>query len=141
MIVLTILLGISLIKIATIGQAIFISTFLFSIVLSSSYLDAVKWIYNVGIITDERVVDIDFSVFTSRDIATTTIEDITEVTSKSSGFFAGLFRYGTIDVSTRGVTPNIEFADAPDPLYITSVLNHLMESLIINHARVNERSH
>lgn len=121
--------------------AFFCVFFSLSVIFTYSYTNIVHWIYNVGIITEQRVVDIDFLLFTSTDLATTTIEDITEVNTKSSGFWAGIFRYGTVFVSTRGPLPNIEFGDCPDPQYVTMVITDLMKNYDFHKRRTDGHNH
>lgn len=84
------------------------------------------WFYQVGIITHERVIDVDFNTLLSRSIAYTEIEGIVDVEVLQGGFLQGLFNYGTVDVQTEGIEANFEFTNIPEPTAVADTLSDLM---------------
>lgn len=84
------------------------------------------WFFNVYIITDERVIDVDFNSMIYRNISSAKIENIEDVTAKTTGPVAAIFDYGTILIQTAGEKTQFEFDHVPQPAKITKLLNELI---------------
>ncbi len=84
------------------------------------------WFFNVYIITDERVIDVDFTSMISHDISSAKIENIEDVTASTAGPLAAIFDYGTILIQTAGEKTEFEFGDVPQPSKVTKLLNELI---------------
>ncbi|MBP9819814.1 PH domain-containing protein [Candidatus Woesebacteria bacterium] len=84
------------------------------------------WYYNVFIITDERVVDVDFISLLYRRITSAKINNIEDVTSTAGGALQTVFDFGTVTVQTAGAKPEIEFNDVPHPNMIVELFNELL---------------
>ncbi len=85
-----------------------------------------SWFFNVNIITDERVVDVNFPNILYRDISQTKIDQVQDVSVKVGGFVRSLFNYGDVLIQTAGTIPEIEFIDVPFPGKIVKILNQLV---------------
>ena len=92
------------------------NTFLFSVFLISFLLSAslslfayVKWFYNVNIITDKRVVDIDFYSLFFHKMTEARLDKIEDITFKQIGVLSNIFDVGTIYIQTAGTKSEIEF--------------------------------
>lgn len=85
------------------------------------------WYYNVNIVTNERVLDINFIYLLYSETSATTIEKIEEVTARVGGLFRSIFDYGDVLVQTAGEYENIEFKAIPHPNQVVETINHLME--------------
>lgn len=85
-----------------------------------------KWFYRVYIITDERIIDVDFISMVYKDVSTTKIDKIEDVTTISSGFFSSIFDYGTIIVQTAATKQELNFENIPYPSRVSALLNELM---------------
>ena len=86
----------------------------------------VLWYFNVNIITDQRVLDIDFPSLLIQDVSGTLIEQIEDVTFQQIGVFSSIFNYGNVFVQTAGPTPNIEFLQVPQPKNVARIILDLM---------------
>lgn len=84
------------------------------------------WFFNVNIITDERVIDIDFPSILYKDISETKIDQIQDVSIKVGGFTRSLFNFGNVFIQTAGAEPEIHFEDIPNPEQVSRILNQLM---------------
>lgn len=73
------------------------------------------WYFNVYLVTNERVVDIDFRGLLSSDISEAPLDKIEDVTSRVIGFFPLLFRYGDVIIQTAAEVGQFEFERVPDP--------------------------
>jgi len=84
-----------------------------------------SWFFNVYIITDERVFDVDFVHLTYREITDANIDQIQDVTTKLGGVFGTLVNYGHVFIQTASAKPQIEFLNVPNPDGVAEVLRDL----------------
>lgn len=84
------------------------------------------WFFNVYIITDERIIDVDFLSLIYKDVSSAKIDNIEDVTASTGGFLASVVNYGTIKIQTAGEKTEFEFEDVPQPAKVTALLNELL---------------
>lgn len=84
------------------------------------------WFYHVFIITDERIIDVDFHNLLYRDISAAKIDRIEDVTTVTGGFLASMFNYGTVKIQTAGSAPEFQFEDVPQPAKVAAFLNEMI---------------
>lgn len=84
------------------------------------------WFFNVMIITDERIVDIDFENLIYKRISSAKIDNIEDVTGVTGGFLRSMLNFGTVIVQTAGVEQEFEFLDVPHPDRVIKLLNELI---------------
>jgi uncharacterized membrane protein YdbT with pleckstrin-like domain len=83
------------------------------------------WFFNVNILTDERVIDVNFPTLLYREITETKIDKIQDVNIKTGGYIRSLFNFGDVLIQTAGAIPEICFEDVPDPQRVSQVINQL----------------
>jgi hypothetical protein len=86
----------------------------------------IKWFYNVYIITDERIIDIDFHSLLFKDISSAKIDNIEDSTASTGGFWGSLFDYGTITIQTAAEKREFEFGSVPHPNKVAKLINELL---------------
>ena len=96
----------------------FVALFFFEIFLS--------WYYNFYLLTNERIVDIDFDGLTHRSVSETAIRNIQDVTSKTHGFFQVLFGLGDVHIQTAGTAPEFEFPSLGNPEEVVRKISELI---------------
>ncbi len=84
------------------------------------------WYFNIYIITDERIIDVDFYSMIYKEVSEAKIDKIEDVTATTAGFLGAFFNYGTIVVQTAAEKRQFEFAAVPYPARVTKFLNELM---------------
>lgn len=84
------------------------------------------WFFNVYIITDERIIDVDFLSIIYKNISTAKTENIEDITNLSSGVLPSIFDYGTIFIQTAGEKTEFEFENVPHPARIAKLMNELI---------------
>lgn len=96
--------------------------------LTFSYIlvNFLLWYFTVSIITDERVVDIDFINILNKKFAETRITRIEDVTMRTGGFIKTFFDYGDVYVQTAAKDAVFQFEAVPKPDQVVRVINHLM---------------
>lgn len=86
----------------------------------------VKWFFTIDIVTDERVVDLDFFNPFRHNYAETSLDRIEDVSHAPSGALSALFDYGTLTIQTAGARVDIEFDNIPRPRDVQDVLQDLI---------------
>ncbi|MBI2475364.1 PH domain-containing protein [Candidatus Uhrbacteria bacterium] len=86
-----------------------------------------RWSGTQLIITDKRIVDIDRRGFFDRVVTEATYRQIDEASYRVKGFFATVFRYGTIRLLLNGSSADIEFARVFRPSRVHNLINDLRE--------------
>jgi len=77
------------------------------------------WFFNVYIVTDERIIDIDFYNLVYN------IDKIQDVTYNMGGVIRTLFNYGDVTIQTASEVPNFDFLAVPKPDKVARVLQDL----------------
>lgn len=85
------------------------------------------WFFNIYILTDERVVDVDFQNIFFRKISTAKTEEIQDVNVQSSGSFETFFGYGSIFIQTAAEVSQFEFVSIPNPDKVGKIINQLID--------------
>ncbi len=83
------------------------------------------WFFNVNIVTDERLFDVDFVNLLYREITDANLGNIEDVTVKIGSVIRTVFNYGDVLIQTAGEVPNIEFDAVPHPDQVAKILRGL----------------
>lgn len=81
--------------------------------------------YDILIVTDRRLVDIEQKQLFHRDISEMHLEEIQDVNSQVSGFFATIFGFGQVLVQTAGSQANFIFKNLRHPREVASIISDL----------------
>lgn len=85
------------------------------------------WFFNIYILTDERIVDVDFHNIFFRRVSTAKIEEIQDVNIQSSGSFETFFGYGSLFIQTAAEVTQFEFLYIPNPDKVGKIVNQLID--------------
>jgi hypothetical protein len=83
------------------------------------------WFFNVYIITDERIVDVDFYNLTYKEVSDANLDKIEDVTYKMGGVIRTLFNFGDVLIQTAAEVTNFDFLAVPYPDKVVKVLQDL----------------
>ncbi|MBI2049828.1 PH domain-containing protein [Candidatus Roizmanbacteria bacterium] len=108
-------------------QQFFTNFLTVALILSYFWFNLVTYHFNVGIVTNKRVIDLDFQIFGLREFTIADLGRIEDITTKSAGFFQSLFNYGDVFIQTAGTEANVEYHRVPKPTEVTSIINKLIE--------------
>lgn len=86
-----------------------------------------KWFYTVNIITDERIVDVDFINILYHKYSEAQLERIEDVTHRPVGILSSIFDYGNVYVQTAGSKPEFLFDSVPRARDVQDTLLDLLE--------------
>ena len=115
-----------LMSIFTTRFAVAFYIFMFIVFLGLLLRSFLLWFFNVYIITDERIIDVDFLSMVYKNISTAKIENIEDVTNRSSGITSSIFNYGDIYIQTAGEKTEFEFENVPHPAKVAKLINELI---------------
>lgn len=99
---------------------------------------AVLWFYNIYIVTDERLIDVDFMSLLFKNINVTQIHNIEEVNYSIKGMIQSFYNYGNVVVQTasegrseevysKGELSAFTFESVPNPDEVVKIISELME--------------
>ncbi len=86
-----------------------------------------NWYFNVYIVTDERIVDIDFEGLIYRNLSVTQLNNIQDVTFRQAGVGAAMFNYGDVFIQTAAEQREFDFARVPQPARVVEILYMLQQ--------------
>lgn len=108
------------------SQIFFFDLFFIIFILSYLWFNFINWYFNVGIVTNRRVIDIDFDSVLYKQITVAQLDRIQDMTVKSGGYFGTFFNFGSIFIQTAGTEENIVFVNAPHPAEVVDIINQLL---------------
>lgn len=100
--------------------------FYYLIVLGFAFANFVTWFYDIGIVTEERAVDIDFYNISYVSVATARSQDLKDVRYAQKGFFQSLFDYGDVTLVVEASGEKLTFENTPRPAEVVSTLSALI---------------
>lgn len=83
------------------------------------------WFFSTYIVSDKRVVDIDFHGFIHRSFSEALLSNIEDLTHRVSGATQVIFHFGTVDIQTAGESREIEFEKVPNPAHVQDFISDL----------------
>ena len=132
LIILPLLIGILInalsIPIAGVGPGLSLFSLLFYYLLGFEFffLHFLNWFYNISLVTNQRIIDIDFRVLHSKHMAATKIVQIEDVSLNEVGIIRSVFDYGDVRVQTAGTAGHFEFLAVPHPEKIVDLIGDLI---------------
>lgn len=123
----TILLNFFVIDFFSVEEQLYMNIFGFVMAAFYAWTNFLRWYFHVGIVTNQRIVDIDFPSTLYKEVTIAELRDVQEVTTRAVGYIGAIFNYGHILVQTAGTKANIEFHNSPRPSEIVKVINELTQ--------------
>ena len=96
---------------------------IFSVMFTNFYLD-------VLIITSERLIDVEQIRFFSREVATTALENIQDITVKVDGIIASFFGFGDLYIQTAAERREFILKGVPEPDHVKQLIYDLSQKEI-----------
>jgi hypothetical protein len=102
---------------------------LFWYLATSGYIiiNFLHWYFNIYIVTNHRVVDIDFVQLLYKRFSEARLNKIQDVSYQTSGVFASVFNFGDVYVQTAGEAPNFDFVSVPNPDAVVTIISGLIK--------------
>lgn len=91
-----------------------------------SFVNFITWYFNISIVTQKRIIDIDFSNLVYKNIAATKLAQVEDVSYTQAGVIRTLFDYGDVLVQTAGEFENFDFTAVPHPERVIKIIEDLI---------------
>lgn len=104
----------------------FSGAFYFLIVASYAFIKYLSWFYNVSLVTNKRIIDIDFSSLIYENVEATKLSQVEDVGYSQIGIIRSIFDYGDVNLHTAGPASNFEFLAVPHPEKVINIINNLI---------------
>ncbi|MFH0937080.1 MAG: PH domain-containing protein [Candidatus Daviesbacteria bacterium] len=85
------------------------------------------WYFNIYIVTNTHLVDVDFLNLMYRSITSARLDDVQSAKSRISGIFRSLFNYGDVAIETAAKGQTLEFLAVPQPDFVADRIEDLRE--------------
>lgn len=85
------------------------------LVLIIAFEGFLYWYFNVYIVTEKNIVDVDFHSLLFKNIDVAPLRNIEDTSSSMGGILSSIFNYGNVFIQTAGASRNIDFIDIPKP--------------------------
>ncbi|GIW69297.1 MAG: hypothetical protein KatS3mg101_0044 [Patescibacteria group bacterium] len=110
--------------------SVFIITILWYLFSFGFFLqNLLSWFFNVLIVTNKKIVDMDFIGLLYKNISETTLGNIEDVTSNVSGPLGITFNIGSVFIQTAGEKREFEFGGIDDPSAIRDIISDLVSKV------------
>lgn len=106
--------------------AIILLLFYYLMIFGFAFYNFIDWFYNIGIVTQKRILDIDFMHLSYIDIAITQLPEVEDVVHRQKGFFASFFDYGDVIAHTVPGKENFVFERIPHPTKVVDIMSKLL---------------
>ncbi len=94
---------------------------IFSYILESF----LSWYFNIYIVTNKHLVQVQFDSLLSRKVIQSQLEDIQGVSAGIKGIFGSLFNFGDVHIETAAYHENILFTKVPFPDIVANTIEEL----------------
>lgn len=81
------------------------------------------WYFNANIVTNSRIVDIDFENLLSNNIDHASLNSVEEANGRVAGILGLLFNYGNVSIQTAGAISSLDFPRVPNPGKVADIIN------------------
>lgn len=84
------------------------------------------WLFNLDLVTDRRIMDIDYWGFLFFNVAEAPLTNIQDITYRIHGLGPTFFNFGSVYIQTAGTAVNFEFDDVPNPAAVHDLITDVM---------------
>lgn len=103
------------------------------LVLVISFEGFLHWYFNATLVTNEKIVDIDFESLLHKSVDLAPLSKIEEADSTIRGLLGTFFNFGNVTVQTAGSKIAIEMKDTPHPAQVADLILDLAKKTHANH--------
>lgn len=80
------------------------------------------WYFNVYIVTDKNIIDVDFHSILFKNIDVAPLRNIEDTSSRMGGILHSFFHYGDVFIQTAGASRNIDLHSVPRPHHVADFI-------------------
>ncbi len=87
------------------------------------------WYFNVNIVTNKRVIDIDFHSLLLKNVDLAPLQSIQEASGSVGGLMGVIFNFGDVFIQTAGSKVSMDFDKVPNPTRVADIILDLSHNL------------
>lgn len=80
------------------------------------------WYFNVIIVTEKNIVDVDFHSILFKNIDIAPLRNVQDTSSSMAGILNAIFHYGNVFIQTAGTANNIDLYNVPRPHHVADFI-------------------
>ncbi|MBU2632280.1 hypothetical protein KKG52_01060 [Patescibacteria group bacterium] len=103
----------------------FLSLFYLSLLLIF-FIAFITWFYNISLVTNKRIIDVDFSDLIYHDVAATKLSQIEDIDYEQIGILRSFLNYGDLFLQTAGEKAHFDFLGIPTPRKASTIIHELI---------------
>lgn len=108
-------------------QLLYIIVFSLFVTFIYLWFQIINWYFNIGIITNKQIIDVDFSALSFRNVSRTELTHVEDITVHVTGFISSIFDFGNIFIQTAGSEINTEFLRVPHPARAARIIEDILK--------------
>ena len=108
------------------GYTFVLLSLYYLVVATYMFVSFITWYFNTSLITNIRVVDIDFSDLVYKNIAETKMDLVQDVSFTQAGALRTLFNFGDVLIQTAGALDNFDLEAVPHPDKAVEIVENLI---------------
>lgn len=112
----------------------------YSLVLSYALVNFLDWYFDIYLVTNLRILHVDFKVFTGKSVAEAALVNIEDVSTSIIGFLPSFFDYGDVLVQTAAEKNKFNLLALSNPSWFRDVITDL-SNLAKSRRRSPHRGH
>ena len=89
--------------------------------------NTLSWLFNAFIVTDERIIDLDFYSIISKEANYAQLSKIQDISTQSGGLVYSMLDVGTVSVQTAAEVREFQFNNVGHPSQVVKLLNELIQ--------------
>jgi hypothetical protein len=102
----------------------------FLIILAYVIENFLFWYFNIYIVTNIHIVDINFHSILSREVLEIELNDIENVSSKINGIIRSFFNFGDVVIKTAADKADLTFSEVPRPDFVADRIQDLRAAFL-----------
>jgi len=98
------------------------------LIVAYAYEQFLSWYFNVYIVTNMHIVDVNFYSLLSKEVVEISLDDIELISQNVDGVLGSLFHFGDVHIETAAEQKRILFAKVPRPDIVTDRVQDLQRA-------------
>lgn len=103
-----------------------LSSMYYLIIATYIFINFITWYFNSSLITNVRVVDVDFEDIIYKNVSETKLNLVQDVSYKQIGAIQTFYDFGDVLVQTASAVDNFELEAVPQPQHVVEVIENLI---------------
>ena len=109
------------------NMMLFAASFVVSATLTIFLIGWIDFYFDIHIVTNERVIDIDQNGLFNRRVSELSLDNVEDASNSTVGILPNIFNYGNVEIQTAGTKPNFVFEFVAHPREMAEIIIDLAE--------------